>query len=70
MIIGLQEVIVRVVLQALRAENGRIDPVRELQEKTLAGFRKYDFVVPDAREKRNGAEGRDLAVDIVLPRDG
>ena len=67
-IVGAQHVIVRRILQTLRAQHGRIKPVGELQEKPLAGFCRSDyFVVADADEIRNIAERLDLVVDVVLP---
>ena len=52
-IVGLQDVIFGEVLQALRLQNGRIEPVRELQNETLPGFRRNDFMVAN---QRNGIE--------------
>src|SRR6202790_4014287 len=68
--IGLQFAVTRVVPQSLGAQNWRIQPIRKLQEKILAGLQRRDrLMISNAQEKWNRTEGHNLAINEIRPLD-
>jgi len=66
-IVRLQLVIIRVVQEALPAQRLLVEPVRELDDVLVTGFRRNRFVIADAEENGETPEGSNLILQEVLP---
>ncbi len=69
--IGFDQMIPGIVLEALRAQDRRVEPIRKLNDEILARLERGNrFVISDAQEKRDRAERSYLALDEIRPGNG
>jgi hypothetical protein len=66
-VIGFYEVIAGIVAQALRADFGRVKPIRELQQRLISGFGRNQFVISKRDENGYAPKPRQLILNEVLP---
>src|SRR4051794_5977328 len=65
--VGLHAMVAGIVTQALVFKDGRVKPVRKLNDEFATGVMEVQFMIADARIERHAAESCELVVDGVLP---